>query len=282
MIRQSEAQIQALNADLERRVVERTAQLESAVTELDAFSYSVSHDLRVPLRAVNGFARILVEEYAAELPPQAREHLRTVLDSAKHMGQLIDDLLALSRLGRAALRKQRVLPAQVARGVLIELAPLYADRSVEIVIPELVACEADPALLHQVYVNLLSNALKFTSKRADAHIEAGYRQTEGEVVYFVKDNGAGFDMRYADKLFGAFQRLHRAEDYDGTGVGLAIVQRIVHRHGGRIWAEAAPNAGATFSFTLAERHNEASQPEPEPTSEKLVPSENEHDGEKAA
>jgi signal transduction histidine kinase len=270
MIRQSEAQIQALNADLERRVVERTAQLESAVTELDAFSYSVSHDLRAPLRAVNGFSRILLEDHAADLPPAAGELLRTILNSAKRMGQLIDDLLALSRLGRAALRKQRILPAEVARDVLIELAPLYADRSVEIVIPELAACAADPALLHQVYVNLLSNALKFTSKRAVAHIEAGCRQTEGEVVYFVRDNGAGFDMRYADKLFGAFQRLHRAEDYDGTGVGLAIVQRIVHRHGGRIWAEAAPDQGATFSFTLAEGQYEASAPEKE------------HDGDKAA
>jgi light-regulated signal transduction histidine kinase (bacteriophytochrome) len=255
--KQAEAQIQALNADLERRVVERTAQLESAVTELDAFSYSVSHDLRAPLRAVNGFSRILLQEYAPQLTPEGCGHVQTIVDSAQHMGQLIDDLLAFSRLGRKALRKQHVLPAEVARGALAELAPQQADRVVEIIIPELGACEADPALLRQVYVNLLSTALKYTSKRAVGHIEAGYRQTDNGVVYFVKDDGAGFDMRYADKLFGVFQRLHRAEEYEGTGVGLAIVQRIDHRHGGRIWAEAAPDQGATFSFTLGEDQTEA-------------------------
>jgi light-regulated signal transduction histidine kinase (bacteriophytochrome) len=228
-----------------------------AVTELDAFSYSVSHDLRAPLRAVNGFSNILLQDYASQLTPDGCSHLRTIVDSAHHMGQLIDDLLAFSRLGRQALRRQRVLPADVARGALAELAPQQENRSVEIVIGELAACAADPALLRQVYVNLLSNALKYTSKRAIGHIEAGYRQTDGEVVYFVKDDGAGFDMRYADKLFGVFQRLHRADEYEGTGVGLAIVQRIVHRHGGRIWAEAAPDQGATFSFTLGEDQAEA-------------------------
>jgi light-regulated signal transduction histidine kinase (bacteriophytochrome) len=240
-----------LNTDLERRVLERTAQLEDTVRELEAFSYSVSHDLRAPLRAVNGFSRILLQDYGSQLAPEAQGYLRMVSENAQQMGRLIDDLLAFSQLGRQQLRTQRVLPAEVVRGALDGLAPEREGREVQIVLDELAVCQADPVLLRQVYVNLLSNALKFTRRRAVARIEIGCHELEGEVTYFVKDNGAGFDMRYADKLFGVFQRLHRAEDYDGTGVGLAIVNRIVHRHGGRVWAEAAVDQGATFFFTLA-------------------------------
>jgi light-regulated signal transduction histidine kinase (bacteriophytochrome) len=258
-LRDSEALIRTLNNDLERRVLERTAQLEDAVKELEAFSYSVSHDLRAPLRAVNGFSRILLEEYAPQLAPDAQGYLRMVGDNAQQMGRLIDDLLAFSRLGRQPLRTQRVLPVEVVRGALDELAPEQEGRHVEIVLGELAACQADAVLLRQVYVNLLSNALKFTRRRDTARIEIDSRKVDGEVTYFVKDNGAGFDMRYADKLFGVFQRLHRAEDYDGTGVGLAIVNRIVHRHGGRVWAEASPDQGATFFFTLSAAEAEASE-----------------------
>jgi PAS domain S-box-containing protein len=249
--KRAESLVRIMNADLERRVLERTAQLEDTVKELEAFSYSVSHDLRAPLRAVNGFSRILLQDYGSQLVPDAQGYLRMVSENAQQMGRLIDDLLAFSRLGRQQLRTQRVHPADMVRNALHELAPEQEGREVHIQLDELAVCQADPALLRQVFVNLLSNALKFTRRRPVARIEVGWRDMDGEGTYFVKDNGTGFDMRYADKLFGVFQRLHRAEDYDGTGVGLAIVNRIVHRHGGRVWAEAAPDQGATFFFTLA-------------------------------
>ena len=245
-----DAALQQAHGELERRVIERTAQLEAANRELEAFSYSVSHDLRAPLRAINGFARILLEEHAPHLADEAQEYLQLVRDNAQHMGQLIDDLLAFSRLSRQALTRQPVAPADLVRQVLSELRPLQGERHITLSIGDLPPCEADPALLKQVLVNLLTNALKFTSQRQVAVVEVGCRQEQGEDVYFIKDNGVGFNMAYADKLFGVFQRLHRAEEYEGTGVGLAIVQRIIHRHGGRIWAEAAVDHGATFYFTL--------------------------------
>ncbi len=247
-IKRAEREVRRLNDDLEQRQVA----LEAANKELEAFSYSVSHDLRAPLRAIDGFSRILLRDYPAQLPPAAERYLRLVRDNAQQMGQLIDDLLAFSRLGRQSVNRQRVAPANIARRVLEELSSEQDNRQIEITIGDLPTCQADPALLKEVFVNLLSNALKFTRQRDVARIEVGSRLIDGQTVYFVKDNGAGFDMQYADKLFGVFQRLHRAEEYEGTGVGLALVQRIIHRHGGRVWAEAEVDQGATFYFTLEE------------------------------
>jgi signal transduction histidine kinase len=239
--------LEAANVELRRYRVH----LEAANKELEAFSYSVSHDLRAPLRAMDGFSTILLEEYAAQLPAEARRYLGLVRSNTQQMGHLIEDLLAFSRLSRLPLNKQTVAPADVVRQALAELHAEQEGRNVEIKIGELPECQADPALLKQAWVNLLSNALKFTRKREVAHIEIGVKQTGSECIYYIKDNGVGFDMQYVNKLFGVFQRLPRSEEYEGTGVGLAIVQRIVHRHGGEVWAEGKVGEGAVFYFTMA-------------------------------
>jgi PAS domain S-box-containing protein len=269
-----------LNADLEDRVRARTAELQAANGELEAFSYSVSHDLRAPLRGIDGLSKLLLREHLERLPDAAREHLRLIHSNAERMGCLIDDLLKFSRLGRQPVRRDAVDTGRLVRQCLDELAAEMGGRAVEVVIGELPPCRGDRALLKQVWTNLLSNALKYTRRPhpsepapgpaaacaagplscggaaavspAAARVEIGCRrnQPDGEAVYYVRDNGVGFDMRYAGKLFGVFQRLHRAEDYEGTGVGLAIVQRVVQRHGGRVWAEAERDKGATFFFTL--------------------------------
>ena len=263
----AEAEIHALNESLERRVAERTAELTAVNQELEAFSYSVSHDLRAPLRIVDGFSKIVLEDYADLLPEKGVRALGIIRDGATQMGQLIDDLLRFSRLGRQSLRPRLVEPAAIAAAVREELRAESEGREIEWVMDELPPCWADPALVKQIFANLVSNALKYTRGRTAARIEIGAQPRErgsSEQVYFVKDNGVGFDMAYAAKLFGVFQRLHRAEEYEGTGVGLALVQRIVHRHGGRIWAEGAVDRGAAFWFSLPAVVEEI-EPESEPS-----------------
>ena len=239
----------------ERERAEQTsAELLAANKELEAFSYSVSHDLRAPLRAMDGFARILDEDYGERLDAEGRRLIGVVRKSSQRMGVLIDDLLAFSRLGRQALRIERVQVDRLVAETVAELRGDVAGRPIDFRVAELGTVEADPALLRQALVDLLGNAIKFTRGRAPAVVEVGCRraaETGNGTVYYVRDNGAGFDMRYADKLFGVFERLHRAEEYEGTGVGLAIVRRVIERHGGRVWAESTPGQGATFYFTLA-------------------------------
>ncbi len=239
-----------LNVQLEERVRQRTMQLETANHELEAFSYSVSHDLRSPLRALEGYARILLEEHAPTFTSEVQEYVRDISRNAKKMGHLIDDLLAFSQLTRQSLEVRAVAPGPIVRHILHDFRAQRDTQNIEVIVGELPHCRADPSLLKQVWINLLSNAFKYTSKCKAPRIEVGCQMQDGEQVFFVRDNGAGFDMKFAGKLFGVFQRLHKSKDFDGTGVGLAIVQRIVHRHGGRVWADAAVNKGATFSFTL--------------------------------
>lgn len=247
--KEAELEIQKLNEELERRVLLRTAQLEASNMELEAFAYSVSHDLRAPLRAIEGFSRILMDEHRPSLSPEAQRYLGLVRNNALDMDKLIDDLLAFSRLARQELATKRVSPKEIVNLALKELESALEGRAVELTIADLPDCKADPALLKLVYINLLENAIKFTRGKDPATVEIGFIDLDDENVYFVKDNGVGFDMQYADKLFGVFQRLHRAEDFEGTGVGLANVQRIISRHGGRVWAEAEVDQGATFYFT---------------------------------
>jgi PAS domain S-box-containing protein len=250
----AEEQVQLLNTELEKRVVERTAQLKSANEELEAFSYSISHDLRAPLRAVNGFAGIVLEDFGSQLSEEGRDYLQRIRKGGQRMGDLIDDLLAFSRLSRQSMNRHQMDTGKLTQEVLVELKPLMEGRQIEIKAGNLPACAGDRALLRQVWINLISNAIKYTQGRDLAIIEIGCSRNKGEDVFFVRDNGAGFDMKYVNKLFGVFQRLHRADEFEGTGVGLAIVQRIVHRHGGRIWAEAEVDRGATFHFTLEEKN----------------------------
>ena len=247
------AQIQRLNLDLERRVLERTAQLEAANRELEAFSYSVSHDLRAPLRHVAGFSGLLVKHAGASLDETGRRYLSTISAAATRMGQLIDDLLVFSRMGRTQLNFGIVDHDALVATVIRELGVGRAGPAPRWSIAPLPRVRADASMLRQVWVNLIDNAMKYSGKAAEPHITIDARTDgpEGETVFCIRDNGVGFDMKYADKLFGVFQRLHRPEEFEGTGIGLANVQRIVTRHGGRIWAESRPGEGAAFFFHLS-------------------------------
>jgi len=240
-----------INVQLEQRVHDRTAQLEAANKEIESFSYSVSHDLRAPLRHVQGYVDMLGREAGGQLSDKGRRYMKTIADASREMGVLIDDLLAFSRMGRADMIETRVNLDSLVQATLRDLEPATRERNIVWKTPPLPAVQADPAMLKLALTNLLSNAVKFTGPRDPAQIEIGCGGMEGErVIVFVRDNGVGFDPQYAHKLFGVFQRLHRADEFEGTGIGLANVRRMIARQGGRVWAEGALDRGATFYFTL--------------------------------
>jgi signal transduction histidine kinase len=246
----SEDMIKQLNSDLEKKIEERTVQLRDINNELEAFTYSVSHDLRAPLRAIDGYARILDEDYQAKLDRQGKHFLSVITKNARYMGQLIDDLLEFSRTSRTEIVKSSFNTSEEVKAIINDLRATETDRDLEISVSNLENCPGDSNMLKQVWVNLISNAIKYTRKTPHAKIAIGCSRDVGATTYFVKDNGVGFDMEYIGKLFGVFQRLHRKEDFEGTGVGLALVKRILDRHHGRVWAEARLNEGATFFFSL--------------------------------
>ncbi|MGA8221172.1 MAG: ATP-binding protein [Candidatus Acidiferrales bacterium] len=247
----TDQQIRKFNEDLERRVLDRTAELEAANQELESFSYSVSHDLRGPIRHINGYCSILVEDFGAELSPEARNCIQKVRDASTRMGCLVDDLLRLAQVSRQELKAEETDLGLTVKQALNELAADLMDRKIEWKIGPLPTVICDAGLVKQVFANLIGNAIKYTRGRENAVIEIGH-EGAGEVkTLFVRDNGAGFDMQYAGKLFGAFQRLHKQDEFEGTGIGLATVHRIVQKHGGRVWAEAELDRGATFYFTLS-------------------------------
>ena len=252
--KKAEDEINKLNEELERKVAERTKELEAANKEMEAFSYSVSHDLRSPLRAMDGYSTILMEDYSSLLDTEGNRLLHAITSNATRMGNLIDDLLAFSRVSRQELRFVKIDMHALANTVYQEIATESDKKKTEFLLHNIHDSYGDPSMLRQVWVNLLGNALKFSSKKSKCFIETGNKIEGEECIYFVKDNGAGFNMEYADKLYGVFKRLHTSKDFEGTGIGLSIVQRIIHRHGGRVWAEGKVNEGATFYFALPVLH----------------------------
>ncbi len=255
--KKAEEEVRILNQQLERRVMQRTEELLAANGELEAFSYSVSHDLRAPLRAINGFSNLLAESNADRLDEKGKKYLYTIADATRRMGQLIDDLLMFARLNRQSIKRESVALNPLFDGMVEELRVIEGFRRITIERDDLPVVQTDPLLIRQAFFNLLSNAFKFTRKVADPHICISAEQTEDQVVVSIRDNGEGFDMKYASRLFDIFQRLHKEEDFEGTGVGLSIVQRIVQRHGGGVWFEAAEGKGATFSVLLPVQYNAA-------------------------
>ena len=252
--RRAEEQIQRLNEELEQKVIERTKELEVINKELEAFAYSVSHDLRAPVRHIAGFTELLQKHSGPVLDDKSRHQIDMILDSANRMGTLVDDLLAFSRIGRAETQKTTVDLAQIVKSIIGELAPDTQARNITWHVGDLPKCSGDPAMLRLVFTNLVSNAVKFTRTRQHAEIQIdSLNHSPDEIIVFVKDNGVGFDMQYKDKLFGVFQRLHSQEAFEGTGIGLATVQRVVHRHSGRTWGEGAVDNGATFYIALPKR-----------------------------
>jgi signal transduction histidine kinase len=250
-LKRSNAEVLRLNAELEQRVAERTSQLEYTNRELEAFCYSVSHDLRAPLRSIDGFSQALIEDFPREVPEEAQRYLGRIRSATQRMAQLIEDLLNLSRVSRGELQRQEIDVAEIARHVVAELQQRDPGRRVAVTVWDGMHANADGRLVRTALENLVGNAWKFTAKCDAPRIEIGVLADGARATFFVRDNGAGFDMAFADKLFGAFQRLHSVNEYAGTGIGLATVQRIVHRHGGRVWADAKPGKGAVFYFTLA-------------------------------
>jgi light-regulated signal transduction histidine kinase (bacteriophytochrome) len=247
----AEGEVRRMNIELEQRVGARTAELTAANREMEAFTYSVAHDLRAPLRHIDAFGKILIEEYAAALPPEAQRYVESIRTGSRHMSHLVDDLLNLARVGRQELKLHSTPLDQLVAEARLSLAREVEGRQIDWRIQPLPSIECDPGLMRQVFVNLISNAMKYTRPREVAVIEIGSLEMNGTTVIFVRDNGVGFNMKYVDKLFGVFQRLHRSDDFEGTGVGLATVDRILRKHGGRVWAEAAVDKGAVFYFTVA-------------------------------